>query len=237
MCSRYNIEPVKDGWRSLKELLTPTEIAALQNIEARPDIRPTQAVPAIRWAKGEPAPGLVNMRWGFIPFWWKNEKPPQSTFNARSEDAPGKPMWRDAVRRSRCLIPATGWYEWVPVVNTETGELTMKPDGKPKRTPIEIRYSQSPAICFAGLWSRAVFKGETIETCTILTRAAVQAILQRGHDRMPVIVHTDDYRTWLDPRITDLELFEHVTTTDPSVTFEIFDRDEHVDASRHQISC
>lgn len=221
MCSRYRIEPVKDGWPTLADLLTAVELTSLRGTEARPNIRPTQMVPVIRWAKGEPAPKLVNMRWGFIPARWKQEKPPQNTFNARSEEAPHKSMWRDPVRHARCLIPCTGWFEWVPAIDPETGEIKMKSDGRTiQKLPVELGNPTSPAICFAGLWSRARFKGEAIETCTIVTRPVV-APLDKVHDRMPVIVSPDDYRDWLNPDLTDVALFERVTQAEPPAKFEI----------------
>jgi putative SOS response-associated peptidase YedK len=224
MCGRYKIEPIKDGWGALATLLTAADIKALRNIEPRLDVRPTQLVPVVRWAKGEPAPKLVDMRWGFIPTWWKDDKPPQSTINARCEEAPVKPMWRQAVRNARCLIPCTGWYEWVPAVNKETGEVKMKSDGKtPAKLPVEMSAPSNPAICFAGLWSRATFGGKEIETCTIVTRAAI-APLDKLHDRMPVIVSPDDYRDWLNPEITDVKLFERVTQTEPPAKFTVLER-------------
>ena len=224
MCGRYKIEPIKDGWAALTVLLTSNEIETLRNVKARLYVRPTEMVPVVRWAKGEPAPRLVDMRWGFIPFWWKDEKAPQSTINARSEEAPTKPMWRDAVRNARCLIPCTGWYEWVPAMNRDTGEVKMKPDGKtPAKLPVEMHNPTDPAICFAGLWSRASFKGEAVETCAIVTRSAV-APLDKLHDRMPVIVSPDDYRDWLNPEMTDVGLFERVTKADPPAKFDVLER-------------
>lgn len=224
MCGRYRIEPVHDGWPALADLLSADDLNALRHIASRPDVRPTQMVPVIRWAQAEPAPKLVNMRWGFVPIWWKQDKPPQSTINARCEEAPAKPMWRQAVRNARCLVPSTGWYEWIPVVDPETGELKTKADGRtPLKRPIELGSDDDPAICFAGLWSRITWKGEEIETCTIVTRAAVPP-LDRVHDRMPVIVAPDDYREWLNPTVSDVVLFERVTNAPPPAQFEVVKR-------------
>lgn len=223
MCGRYRIEPVKDGWPALADLLTPAELAALRSIESRPDIRPTQKVPVIRWAKGERTPRLVEMRWGFIPPWWKQEKPPQNTFNARSEEAPVKSMWRQPVRYARCLIPCTGWFEGATVFDPTTGEVKLKRDGKPLKEPYEFRNPETPALCFAGLWSRATFKGEAIETCTIVTRPAIPP-LDEKRDRMPVIVSPDDYRDWLDPNNSDVALFTRITTAKPLARFAALKR-------------
>ena len=72
----------------------------------RYNVLPTTSVPVLRFHDG--ALELTSARWGFIPFWWKQAKPPQSTINARSEEAAGRPMWRHAFARSRCLLPALG---------------------------------------------------------------------------------------------------------------------------------
>lgn len=223
MCSRYKIEPIKDGWAALATLLSQADLESLRTQEPRLDIRPTQRVPVIRWAKGEPTPKLVTMRWGFIPSWWKQPKPPQNTINARCEEALDKRMWPPAVRYSRCLIACTGWYEWVPVFNQDTGEIKTKPNGTPVKAPVEMRNPLSPTICFAGLWSRTTFAGEDMETCAIVTRAAVPP-LARVHDRMPVIVSPDGYHEWLDPTQNDVALFERVTQAEPPAKFEVLQR-------------
>ena len=78
--------------------------------------------------------------------------------------------------------------QMVPAVNKSTGEVTMKPDGKtPAKIPVEMSSPKNPTICFGGLWSRATFKDEDIETCAIVTRAAI-APLDKLHDRMPACV-------------------------------------------------
>jgi putative SOS response-associated peptidase YedK len=63
-------------------------------------------------------------RWGLIPFWWKEARPPASTINARAEDAATKPMWRDAYRRQRCLVPATHYFEWM---KSDGGKISRRP--------------------------------------------------------------------------------------------------------------
>jgi putative SOS response-associated peptidase YedK len=67
---------------------------------------------------------LLFARWALIPFWWKQPKPPKFTFNTRIEEAATKPMWRQVVKTSRCLVPAVGWYEWqeVEVTDPATGD-------------------------------------------------------------------------------------------------------------------
>lgn len=82
-------------------------------------------VPLLRMSGRSREIELRTGRWGLVPHWWKETKPPRSSFNARLEEAAAKPMWRDAFRRSRCLIPAEGWYEWQERerVDQATGEV------------------------------------------------------------------------------------------------------------------
>jgi len=224
MCGRYKLEPLQDGWEALAMLLSPQDLAALRNVEPQLDIRPTTQIPVIRWAKDESSPRLVKMRWGLIPPRWKNERPPAFSINARCEEATAKPMWRDAVRYQRCLIPATGWHEWTPLVDESTGEILTRGDG---RTPIKERATlsdpDSPALCLAGLWARARFRGEEIESCAIVTRAAVPPLIAI-HDRMPIIVGPEYYRDWLDPTVTDTGIFREVTEADPPARIIVIER-------------
>src|SRR5258708_28859026 len=88
-------------------------------------------------------------RWGLVPFWSKQPKMPPFTFNARVEEAASKPMWRQAVKTSRCLIPAIGWYEWKAVAATDrmTGEI------KTAKQPYFIHLPGRQVFAFAGLMS------------------------------------------------------------------------------------
>lgn len=70
------------------------------------NVQPTSIVPMLRLDPESGELELVTGRWGLVPHWWKDAKPPQSCFNARIEEAAAKPMWRDAMRRARCLVPA-----------------------------------------------------------------------------------------------------------------------------------
>src|SRR3954467_11648123 len=92
---------------------------------ARFNVFPTDAIAFVRRGADTGELELATGRWGLIPHWWKEAKAPRSSFNARVEEAAGKPMWRDAGARSRCLVPAEGWYEWAAAerVDPATGEV------------------------------------------------------------------------------------------------------------------
>ena len=79
------------------------------------------------------------MQWGLIPGWWNKDELPTRTINTRADEAPEKPMWRAAVKNSRALVPAMGYYEWQ--------------GAKPPKQPYYIHLPGNELMCFAGLWS------------------------------------------------------------------------------------
>jgi putative SOS response-associated peptidase YedK len=161
------------------------------------------AAPSMRLSvvtAGDSGPEARAMKWGFIPGWWKQAQPPRLTINARSEEAPDKPMWRAAFRGTRCLVPAVGWYEWRTEshIDTATGEI------RELRQPHFIHLDGLEPFAFAGLWSswRAEDGAEPLLTFSILTRAASPG-LAALHDRMPVVLPASTYDSWLDPANAD----------------------------------
>src|SRR5436190_1894572 len=160
MCGRY-VSPeeaaIESFWK-LSEAQKRNPFAGMFNVA------PTMQIPMLR--ARESGLDLVMARWGLIPFWWKNAKPPTSTFNARSEEAATKPMWRGPVSKSRCLVPALGWYEWKEV-NPTTGEI------RKVKQPYFIRLRGGQPFAFVGLMARRKVEGEEKTSCSILTQEAV----------------------------------------------------------------
>jgi len=157
------------------------------------NVAPTQSVGMVVLAEGLRRAGPA--RWGLIPHWW--DKPlagfRATTFNARSEEASAKPMFRDAWARRRCLIPAIGWYEWTGPKGAKTPYyLTMR--------------RNTPGFWFAGLWSSANVDGERLVSCTVLTTAAGQATAHM-HPRTPVVLEEAAASAWLGHR-ADSELMK-----------------------------
>lgn len=129
---------------------------------------------------------LSLARWGLVPFWWAQPKLPPFTFNTRIEEAATKPMWRDVVKRSRCLIPAIGWYEWKPLEVVDPGTCEIKT----AKQPYFLHLAGQPAFAFAGLMSRyrlTPTSEETILTAAIITREA-EGPAADVHTRMPLIL-------------------------------------------------
>jgi len=165
------------------------------------NVTPTSGVPILRLAEdGDAGLSLDLARWGLIPIWWKQDKAPRFTFNARSEEAATKPMWRTPLSRSRCLVPALGWYEWQEVEQTDkrTGEV------KKAKQPHYIHLPDRSPFCFAGLMASWSAPGiDTAElTCAILTQDAAESVSD-VHDRMPVVLPESAYSKWLDRDLTD----------------------------------
>ncbi len=149
------------------------------------NVAPTQTVGMI--GEGRDGRGLALARWGLVPHWWKKPLAEfrATTFNARSEEAASKPMFRDAWRKGRCLVPAIGYYEW----SGKAGE---------KRAWYITHKGNAPGFCMAGLWARVVIEGEPLFSFTVLTCAAGEAT-RHLHPRSPVVLEEADWDSWLDP--------------------------------------
>ena len=158
-------------------------------LRARYNIAPMQMVPIVRTnASGERE--LVEVRWGLVPRWAKDPSMGVRMINARAETVADRPAFRNAFQRHRCLLPANGFYEW-----------RVGPSGK---QPMHIGRRDGQPFGLAGLYERWLSpEGEVLDTCTILTTEANQA-LRAVHDRMPVIIAPADYGRWLDPANADV---------------------------------
>lgn len=175
-------------------LLSPEIIAATYGVAAPPlpeasyNIAPTQSVLAIsQQADGRRAAAIVH--WGLIPSWAKESSIGNKLINARCETVAEKPSFRSAIRQRRCIVPASGFFEWAV---TATGKL-----------PHYVSMSDGSPLSFAGIWE--TWKnpdGGTLESCALLTTAA-NSLMAAIHERMPVILHQADFDVWLDRTLSD----------------------------------
>ncbi len=199
MCGRFAIAPTReDAWASVGDILGAHIESELTALKTRYNIAPTMQVPIILQDAVTREIHAINARWGFIPHWWSKDKLPTMTINARSEEMSSKPMWRQALKHSRCLIPATHWYEWGEMTPENSPHALTRPDGK--------------GFMFAGLWSKWTPPHEgaqQIVSCAILTRAASESAA-KVHDRMPVILRPEAWTRWLDPEIKDSEVVKEI---------------------------
>ena len=124
-----------------------------------------------------------QMRWGFVPHWYKSVADGPLLFNARAETLAKKPAFRDACRKRRCLIPADGFYEWEKKVGS-------------KSKPFYVRRSDRQQMIFAGLWQFSDDREDRIPTCTIITVPASEQI-SGIHNRMPLLIDPSDWAVWL----------------------------------------
>lgn len=131
---------------------------------------------------------LVSFQWGLVPSWAKDSSIGQNMINARAETVSQKPSFKAAFKSRRCLIIASGFYEW-------------KREGKIK-VPFYITLTSGQPFGFAGLhetWMSP--QGKELHTCTIITTGA-NDIMRPIHDRMPVIIPREHEKMWLDARAT-----------------------------------
>lgn len=159
------------------------------------NIKPTEAISIALREQGHIA--AASARWWFVPHWFRDDtaKWKATTFNARIESAADKPVFRAAWRANRCLVPASGYYEW-------TGETGHK-------QPWYISVEQNvPVFFFAGLYAA---RPDGSLTCAILTRAADPEIAHL-HPRMPIILTSDEMMPWLDREMPDVEAIDQLGT-------------------------
>jgi putative SOS response-associated peptidase YedK len=178
MCGRYTLIANAEAIRQLFGVQQFDE----RLIVPRYNIAPTQPIVVVRdTPKGRE---LVPMRWGLIPWWAKDPKALPLMINARAEGIADRPAYRDPFKYRRCLVPATGFYEWE---RRERG---------PKQ-PYLAAPDMMPLFAFAGLWETwHGADGGEIDTATIVTTDANDR-LRPIHDRMPVVLEPEDYETWL----------------------------------------
>jgi len=176
-----------------------TDIAEEFSTKSHPDrtlpadwnIKPTQDIYIIKNEKVEIA------SWGLIAPWSKNLgdalRSQAQAINARFETIHEKPTFKNAFRRSRCLVPASGYYEWA----TELGRYKTK-------QPVYISRDDNKLLAFAGIYDRWISpEGEIKDSVAIITRDAVNE-LAKVHNRMPMFLPRERWQTWMDPELQDV---------------------------------
>ena len=184
MCARFTQHY---SWKEVHDALNL--LGAPRNLRARYNIAPSTDVEVVR-LDGDGKRELVSMRWGLVPFFWKKGiKDVPATFNARAETVDSKPMFRGAFRHRRCIVPASGFYEWTGQKGDKQPHLFTAGDG-------------APLLALAGLWDkwRDPATGEDVVSCTIVVSGA-SAWMTPFHDRMPVLLSGDHIEAWLSGRM------------------------------------
>jgi putative SOS response-associated peptidase YedK len=200
-------------------LLSPELLAAIRELfgvpvpesaEPRYNIAPTQNVWVVR-NEGDHN-RLDLMKWGLVPFWAKDPKIGSQMINARCETVVEKPAFRQAIKYRRCIVPAGGFYEWMPPT-VEGG----------RKQPLYIHMTDGSLMCFAGLWEQWKRSGEEnfLETFTILTTKANE-LVSPLHERMPIILRPEEYSLWLSHSMHDSEQLKGMFEPIPSDLLEAY---------------
>ena len=181
MCYRYVLH--LEALQALAEYLAVSHPVEWRS---RYNLAPGQPVPVVRRQDGATTREIVTLRWGLVPAWARDADPARAPANARAESLADRPTFREAFRHRRCLVPASGFYEW-------------QGRGR-RRQPWLFRPRDGISFCFAGLWEtwHDPVADRAIETCAIITTAPNE-LVRPIHDRMPAILAPEDSLRWLNP--------------------------------------
>ena len=174
MCGRYSLVCIDDLGNRFR-VYNP-----MIGARSRFNIPPGNEMPVIVRKKENE---LVMMQWGLVPHWAQGQKPAKPIINARAETLAEKPSFRNLLANHRCLVPATGFFEW-------------KTEGH-RKTPFYISLKGSPCFAFAGLyddWHGPA--GKKTATYTIITTAPNE-LVATIHSRMPAVLKREDEERWL----------------------------------------
>lgn len=202
MCGRYVLEgPVSRLTAHFDARYTEEE----SHFKNSYNIAPTTWVPVVRINReGERV--ILNHVWGLIPHWAKDKSGSAKLNNARGETVHEKPSFRTAFKKFRCLIPASGYYEWqAPSEGSEN-----------RKQPFYIYPNETPYFAMAGVCDHWIDKtsGELVMSTAIITTEPSEK-LKQVHDRMPVMISKEDWAAWLDPKNQEtLSLRKFISSSD-----------------------
>ncbi len=206
-------------------LLSPEMLEEIFGVQAPPyfaaryNIAPTQQI----WIIRQTATGgryLSPVRWGLVPHWAKDLSMGSHMINARCETVHDKPAFRIAIRARRCIIPASGFFEW-----DHSGKV---------RIPHYITLKDGSPFAFAGIWdSWKTPEGESLETCSILTTTS-NSLVAVLHDRLPVILHPTEFNLWLDRSMNNPESLKRLYQPYPADLMQEWEVSTIVNSPSHE---
>jgi putative SOS response-associated peptidase YedK len=176
MCGRFTITHPNEAMAQLFGALPSNDLPET----GRFNVCPTQTIPVVTSQAGTRR--LRPMRWWFLPGWYKTPTDGPLIINARSDTIATKPSFREAVRASRCLIPASGFYEWETFEGRKLPWYFTRTDGAP--------------LALAGIWQRWEGEGQGSDTCAIVSTDAGPGMAGLHH-REAVVVEAADWPLWL----------------------------------------
>ncbi|HMN27542.1 MAG TPA: SOS response-associated peptidase [Caldilineaceae bacterium] len=218
MCGRFTLNA------SPEQLAEIFDLPETPVVEPRYNIAPTQPVAIVRVDPQSKRREWALTYWGLVPSWSKDISIGAKLINARADTAPEKPSFRAAFKRRRCLVPATGFYEW-------------QKQGSRKQ-PYYITMRDEQPFGFAGLWE--VWHGadgSELESCTILTTEPNE-LMATLHNRMPVIIAPEDYADWLgsggDEKPQALDQLRHLLRAYPAEAMQARPVSTFVNNAQHE---
>ena len=215
MCGRFTLSANLDDLQGRFGFMA-------RDLEYRPryNIAPTQPVLVVSVDSQHGNRRAEFMRWGLVPFWAKDLKIGSRMINAVAETAAGKPAFRAAFKKRRCLILADGFFEW-------------RKDGKEK-IPTYISQKSKAPFAFAGLWENWKSpEGDQVRSCTILTTTPNE-LIQPIHNRMPVILSQETEALWLDPMTEAAETLTPLLIPSPAEELTSIVVSGHVNSARNE---
>lgn len=210
MCGRFAV--------TVAPAMIASHYGLTESVEFPPNynVTPSQQIPVVRSMDGKRT--LALMHWGLIPHWAKDERIGYKMINARAETVFEKPAFRAAAKSRRCLIPASGFFEW-------------EKSGKHKQ-PFYVTVRGQNVFSFAGLWEVWHKSAEeVVVSCSILTTDA-NALMEPIHNRMPVIIAPADYETWILPK-ADLDELNSLMQPFPAGQMEAYPVSQAVNNPRN----
>jgi putative SOS response-associated peptidase YedK len=217
MCGRYTIRSPLAQIADRFGL----RIADLHELFTRPrfNVAPSQIVPALR-VEADAQRHLVPLKWGFVPSWSRDGKIAPTC--AVGETIAAKPMFRNAFKQRRCLLIADGFYEW-------------RVEGK-KKLPVHFRLRSGEPFAFAGVWEawHDPIDDQTIETTAIITTTPNEVVKPVHPTRMPVILRSEYYDEWLDPKMADADRLTALFQAYPADEMEAVAANPYVNTSKNE---
>ncbi len=190
MCGRYVRRG--DKQRIAEAFHTKNDLTGLSMPPDNYNVAPSTFQPVIRESREDGSREMVLMRWGLVPFFTKElaDVKGMSTINAKAENVVKSPTWREPMKKRRCLVPVSAFYEW------------KKLDAKTKQ-PYAFTVSDASLFALAGLWDAwKDGQGHWLQSFSIVTTEANE-LMSSVHTRMPVILRPRDYDRWLSRDVTD----------------------------------
>lgn len=189
MCGRYVLKR-----KDLEALMAQLGVKDPREFVSRYNIAPSTIIPAVRPAASGTEREAVGLQWGLVPPWSKDPKSGAMLANARAEGIAAKPAFRAAIRKRRCVVPASGFYEWQTIGRLKQPWYFQMKDGAP--------------FLLGAIWEK--WRGEDgveLQTCALITTEP-NDVVRPLHDRMPVILPRERIDAWLDPALQDPELLQ-----------------------------